>query len=188
MLVILDCDGVLVDSELVSNRVLAEMLTAIGVPMTMERSMGEFMGRSAAHVVGRSGELLGRPLPEDFYASYAVARDEALARELQAVPGVAAALDALEAAGVTTCVASSGDHGKMRFTLGMTGLYDRFEGRIFSTTEVEQGKPAPDLFLHAAQQMGFAPADCVVVEDSPAGVTAARAAGMRVLGYAGLTD
>src|SRR3954451_13901747 len=159
MLLILDCDGVLVDSEVVSNRVLAEALTAIGVPMTVERSMAEFMGRSAKHVVERSAELLGATLPDGFYDRYAVARDDALARELQAVPGVAAALDAVEAAGVATCVASSGDHVKMRFTLGLTGLYERFAGRIFSTTEVEHGKPAPDLFLHAAERMGAAPAD-----------------------------
>jgi beta-phosphoglucomutase-like phosphatase (HAD superfamily) len=86
------------------------------------------------------------------------------------------------------CVASSGSHDKMRFSLGLVGLYDRFAGRIFSASEVERGKPAPDLFLHAAARLGHAPVDCVVVEDSPTGVEAARAAGMRVLGYAGRND
>lgn len=106
-----------------------------------------------------------------------------MAAELTAVPGIVDALDALTH--LPTCVASSGSHDKMRFTLGMTGLYQRFEGSIFSATEVEHGKPAPDLFLHAAQQMGVAPAACAVVEDSQYGLQAARAAGMRAFAYAG---
>jgi HAD superfamily hydrolase (TIGR01509 family) len=101
------------------------------------------------------------------------------------VPGIVGALDAIS---LPNCVASSASIEKMRFTLGHTGLWDRFEGRIFSATEVEHGKPAPDLFLHAARSEGFAPADCTVVEDAPAGVAAGRAAGMRVLAYAGMTD
>ena len=188
MLVIFDCDGVLVDSELVSNRVLAEAFTALGRPMTIEESMEHFLGRSAEHLHRRGAELLGRPLPGAFYADYTAARDAAFETELQAVDGVADAVDALHAAGVATCVASSGPHPKMELTLGMTGLWDRFAGRIFSATEVEHGKPAPDLFLHAARTLGHAPEDCVVVEDSPAGVAAGVAAGMRVLGYAGMTD
>src|SRR3954452_13631961 len=109
MLAIFDCDGILVDSELISNRVLAEALTAIGVPMTTERSVQEFMGRNRKHVEARSAQLLGRPLPPDFYAQYAAARDAAFHGQLRAVEGVAEAVDALEAAGVATCVASSGD-------------------------------------------------------------------------------
>jgi HAD superfamily hydrolase (TIGR01509 family) len=188
VLVIFDCDGVLVDSEALANRVLAEQLTALGLPMTLEDSVREFMGRSREHLERRAAELLGRPLPEDFYAAYATARDAAFRRDLRAVAGVAGAVDALHAAGVTTCVASSGDHRKMELTLGLTGLWERFEGRIFSATEVAHGKPAPDLFLHAAATLGFAPADCVVVEDAPAGVAAARAAAMRVLAFNGLGD
>jgi HAD superfamily hydrolase (TIGR01509 family) len=188
MLAIFDCDGILVDSEVISNQVLADALTRLGLPTTIEDSLREYLGRSRTHVETRSAERLGRPLPEGFYEQYALARDAAFEGELQAVEGIAAALDELEAAGIATCVASSGDHGKMRLTLGMTGLYERFDGRIFSATEVEHGKPAPDLFLHAAARMGFAPADCVVVEDAPAGVAAGRAAGMRVLAYGGLTD
>jgi HAD superfamily hydrolase (TIGR01509 family) len=188
MLVIFDCDGVLVDSELTSNRVLAETFTAIGHPMTIEESIHHFMGRSAKHLHERGAELLGRPLPDGFYADYTRRRDQAFETELEAVAGVAEAVDALHAAGVRTCVASSGPHAKMRLTLGMTGLWERFEGRIYSATEVEHGKPAPDLFLHAARQEGFTPEDCVVVEDAPAGVAAGKAAGMRVLAYAGMTD
>jgi HAD superfamily hydrolase (TIGR01509 family) len=188
MLAIFDCDGILVDSELISNRVLAEALTAIGLPMTVKRSVHEFLGRNRKHLETRAAQLLGRPLPPGFYEDYAAARNRAFDGQLRAVEGVAEAIDELEAAGVATCVASSGDHGKMRTTLGMTGLWERFEGRIFSTTEVAHGKPAPDLFLHAAARMGFAPAACAVIEDSPAGVEAGLAAGMRVLAYAGLTD
>jgi HAD superfamily hydrolase (TIGR01509 family) len=188
VLVIFDCDGVLVDSELVSNRVLAEAFTAIGLPMTVAESMHHFLGRSRRHLEARAAELLRRPLPAGFYEDYAAARDAAFERELRAVPGVRDAVDALHAAGAGTCVASSGSHAKMRLTLGMTGLWERFEGRIFSATEVAHGKPAPDLFLHAAAEMGHTPDACVVVEDAPAGVQAARAAGMRVLAYAGSAD
>jgi HAD superfamily hydrolase (TIGR01509 family) len=188
MLVIFDCDGVLVDSELVSNRVLAEAFTALGHPMTTEESIHHFMGRSAKHLHERGAELLGRPLPGDFYDRYAAARDAAFETELEAVQGIHDAIDALHAAGAATCVASSGTHRKMRLTLGMTGLWEHFEGRIYAASEVEHGKPAPDLFLHAARSEGFAPADCAVVEDAPAGVAAGKAAGMRVLAYAGMTD
>ena len=186
MLVIFDCDGVLVDSERLSNAALREALAELGVELTVEQTMDEFMGRSRRHMLARAEALHGAPLPEHWGAGYDARRDAAFRRELRAVAGVEAAVDAIEAAGHATCVASSGDHSKMELTLGLTGLRERFEGRIFSATEVGRGKPAPDLFLHAAARMGFAPADCVVVEDSPAGVEAARAAGMRVLGYGGV--
>src|SRR6478752_8443280 len=188
MLVIFDCDGVLVDSELISNRVLAEAFTALGVPMTTDEAIHHFMGRSRTHLEARGAELYGRPLPDGFYEGYASTRDATFERELEAVEGIHAAIDELHAAGVATCVASSGTHPKMRLTLGMTGLWDHFEGRIYAAAEVQHGKPAPDLFLHAARSEGFAPADCTVVEDAPAGVAAGRAAGMRVLAYAGMTD
>jgi HAD superfamily hydrolase (TIGR01509 family) len=183
MLVIFDCDGVLVDSELLSNHVLRDALAEIGIDLTVEQTMAEFMGRSRKHLLARTAELLGGPVPHDFGEHYDERRDAAFWDSLEPVAGIEEALDALDAAGVATCVASSGDHQKMRLTLGMTGLYERFEGRIFSATEVAHGKPAPDLFLHAARRMGFEPADCVVVEDAPAGVEAGRAAGMRVLGF-----
>jgi len=187
MLVVFDCDGVLVDSELISNRVLTDTLGSVGLPLTIEQSIQEFMGRDARHLVRRSAELLARPLPEDFYERYAAARDAALETELRAVAGVAQAVDALHAAGVATCVASSGSVRKMRFTLGLTGLWDRFEGRVFSAEEVDHGKPAPDLFLHAARTLGVDPTRCAVIEGNPAGVEAANAAGMLALGYAGVT-
>jgi HAD superfamily hydrolase (TIGR01509 family) len=184
-LVIFDCDGVLVDSEPLSNRILAERLTAEGLPMTREESVRDFMGRSWASVSAVVEERLGRALPGDFSERYLDALFEAFEAELEPVPGIEAALDAIA---LPTCVASSGAHERIRAALGATGLLARFDGRIFSATEVEHGKPAPDLFLHAAARMGFEPARCVVIEDSPAGVEAAQAAGMAVFGYAGRTS
>ncbi len=183
--VIFDCDGVLVDSEPISNGVLAAMLTEAGLPMTAEQSMAVFLGRSWSSAAADIEARLGHPLDTGFRPRYLEAMYAAFERELEPVPGIHAALEAIDS---PLCVASSGAHEKMRLTLGRTGLLERFEGRLFSSTEVEHGKPAPDLFLYAAERMGWAPADCVVVEDSAAGVQAALAAGMRVLGYAGRTD
>jgi HAD superfamily hydrolase (TIGR01509 family) len=183
--VIFDCDGVLVDSEPISNRVLAAMLTDLGLPTTAEESMAAHLGRAWPSVAELIEARLGRPLAEDFRPRYVEGMLAAFERELEPVPGIVEALDAIDN---PSCVASSGAHEKMRMTLAHTGLLERFEGRIFSATEVARGKPAPDLFLHAAERMGWAPEDCVVVEDSAAGVEAARAAGMRALGYAGRTD
>jgi HAD superfamily hydrolase (TIGR01509 family) len=129
-------------------------------------------------------ERLGRPIPEEWVAELETAVRESFIRELTLVPGVVEALEGIE---LPTCVASSGSHDKMRFTLGLTGLYDRFAGRIFSADEVERGKPAPDLFLHAAARMSTPPERCIVVEDSPFGVAAAKAAGMSALGFAAAT-
>lgn len=182
---ILDCDGVLVDTEPVGNRVLAELLSAAGLPTTTEESMRTYMGRSWASGVAIATARLGRPLPADLQERYTTAVRAAWETELEPIPGIVAALDAID---LPTCVASSGDHDRMRFTLGRTGLYERFAGRIFSATEVERGKPAPDLFLHAARRMGFDPAQTAVVEDTVPGVQAGRAAGMRVLGFARYTS
>jgi HAD superfamily hydrolase (TIGR01509 family) len=179
--VIFDCDGVLVDSEIISNRVLAEVLTGIGLPMTTAESTARFKGRAWAQCVASIEQLLGAPPPPDLLETYRAARDEAFAA-LEPVRGIEEALDRID---LPDCVASSGDHAKMRLTLGLTGLYDRFEGRIFSATEVGgKGKPAPDLFLYAAERMGFDPATTAVVEDSTPGVEAGVAAGMVVLAYA----
>ena len=173
----------LVDSEAISNRVLAGLLTDFGLPLTPEASIEAFMGRSWKTVLAWAEER-GSPLPEGFRRRYLDAMFAEFERELQPVPGV---VDALARISLPDCVASSASLEKMRFTLGHTRLWDRFEGRIFSATEVEHGKPAPDLFLHAARSMGWEPRDCAVVEDSPAGVEAARRAGMTVFGYAGRT-
>jgi HAD superfamily hydrolase (TIGR01509 family) len=179
--VIFDCDGVLVDSEIISNRVLAEVLTEIGLPTTTEESTATFKGRAWKQCLARIEERLGGPAPPDLGERYRVARDEAL----QAVRPVRGIEDALARIDLPDCVASSGDHAKMRLTLGITGLYERFEGRIFSATEVGGvGKPAPDLFLYAAERMGFDPASTAVIEDSAPGVLAGVAAGMTVFAYA----
>ena len=183
--VIFDCDGVLVDSEPVANRVLARVLTEEGLPTTTEDSMRTYMGRSWASCMASVRESLGREIDSDaIEARYVAGVREAWATELRPVPGIEEALDRIA---LPSCVASSGDHERIRFTLGHTGLLARFEGRIFSATdpEVSRGKPAPDLFLHAARTMGFDPATTVVVEDTVPGAEAGRAAGMRVLGYAG---
>jgi HAD superfamily hydrolase (TIGR01509 family) len=129
-------------------------------------------------------ERMGRPVPEGWERELDAAVHEGFRRELQPVPGVVEALEEIE---LPTCIASSGSHEKMRITLGLTGLWDRFAGRIFSAEEVQRGKPAPDLFLHAADCMSTPPERCIVVEDSPFGVAAAKAAGMTALGFASAT-
>jgi HAD superfamily hydrolase (TIGR01509 family) len=181
-LVIFDCDGVLVDSERIAVRVESRYLTELGWPLTEAEIMKRFTGRTDAYMDEAIEAQLGDRLPEGWKDQFHRRYREAFAAELAPVDGVVEALDQLS---VPTCVASSGSHDKLRFTLGHTGLYERFEGRIFSGYEVANGKPAPDLFLHAAARMGAEPARCAVVEDTLYGVLAARAAGMRVFGYAG---
>ena len=185
-LVIFDCDGVLVDSERITNRVFAEHLTELGLAFTLEDMYEQFMGRSMAQCLDRITVLLGAPPPADFVARYRACARDALAAELQPVSGIVAALDQIALLSIPWCVASTAEHDKMHLTLGLTGLLPRFEGRLFSASEVAAPKPAPDVFLHAAARCGVAPADCAVVEDTPTGVTAAVAAGMTVFGYAGL--
>ena len=183
-LLILDNDGVLVDSEPIANRILAALLSEYGDPITYEEAVARYMGTSLAHVREVVEAKLQRALPADFERRY---HDELFSRlrsEPTSVPGVEAALDAID---LPSCVASSGTHERIELTLKTVGLYDRFAGRILSAQDVQRGKPFPDLFLHAAEQMGADPADAIVVEDSPYGVEAAKAAGMTVVGYAGLT-
>jgi HAD superfamily hydrolase (TIGR01509 family) len=181
-LVIFDCDGVLVDSEHIAVRVESRYLTELGWPLTEAEIMERFTGRTDAYMDEAIEAQLGDRLPEGWKDQFQRRYREAFAAELTPVDGVIEALDQLT---VPACVASSGSHDKLRFTLGHTGLYERFEGRIFSGYEVANGKPAPDLFLHAAARMGAEPARCAVVEDTLYGVLAARAARMRVFGYAG---
>jgi HAD superfamily hydrolase (TIGR01509 family) len=172
---------VLVDSDRISLRIQAEHITALGLPTTYEDCVRDFLGIGMPATLRTIEERLGGPLPDGWEANLDAAVREAFRRELRPVDGIEAALEEID---LPTCVASSGSHEKMRLTLGLTGLRERFEGSVFSAEEVERGKPAPDLFLHAAARMGAAPAECVVVEDSPFGAAAARAAGMRCLGYA----
>ncbi len=181
---IFDCDGVLVDSDRLSLRIQAEHTAALGLAMTSEDCAREFLGLGMATTLEILAERSGRPVPPSWVADLEAAVAAEFHRSLEPVPGIATALDQIE---IPICVASSGSHAKMRLTLGLTNLRDRFPGRIFSADEVPRGKPAPDLFLHAAAQMSTAPDRCVVVEDSPFGIAAARAAGMRSLGFAALT-
>lgn len=181
-LVIFDCDGVLVDSERVAIKVDVRVLGELGLQMTEAEVVERFVGVSDAAFRRGIEALLERPLPEDWEASIEPRYREAFRRELTAVDGIEDALDRIP---MPTCVASSGNHEKIRFSLGMAGLLERFEGRIFSATDVDRGKPAPDLFLHAAKRMGVQPAECAVIEDSAFGVAAGRAAGMRVFAFAG---
>lgn len=181
-LVIFDCDGVLVDSERIAVRVEAEYLTELGWPLTEAEIIERFMGHTSEYMDQAIEFQLGSRLPQDWKDRFQRRYREAFAAELVPVDGV---LEALGQIAIPTCVASSGSHDKLRFTLGHTGLYERFEGRIFSGYEVANGKPAPDLFLHAAARMGADPARCAVVEDTLYGVMAARAAGMCAFGYAG---
>ncbi|MFE5333454.1 HAD family hydrolase [Embleya sp. NPDC056575] len=187
-LVLFDNDGVLVDSEPIANRVLAALLTELGVPTAYEDSLRDYLGGTMARVHTIVRERDGVTLPEDFDHVYHERVFAGFRAELEAVPGVVEVLAALDAAGVPYCLASSGTHERIRLALTRTGLIGRFpESVIFSSQDVARGKPAPDLFLHAAATMGVDPARCVVVEDSPLGVEAARAAGMTVYGHAAMT-
>lgn len=182
--VIFDCDGVLVDSERISNGTWALLLTEIGLPMTMQQSLDIFMGNSMARCVEIVTEMMGHAPPDDLLARFTANVTVALQRDLEPVAGIVALLDTLDTAGMRYGVASNGEHEKMRTTLGKTGLLARFEGKRFSAVDVGKPKPAPDLFLHAARTLGFDPTRTVVVEDSPLGVQGATAAGMTVIGYA----
>jgi HAD superfamily hydrolase (TIGR01509 family) len=184
-LVIFDCDGVLVDSERLTVGVEARVLTELGWPHTADEVVERWMGRTSAYQLGEIERRLGTVAMREYDERSTAEVHAAFRAELRAIEGVEELLDHLEGSGCPVCVASSGTHDRMRHTLGLTGLYDRFEGRIFSATEVRHGKPAPDLFLHAAARMGVEPADCAVIEDSVYGVRAAVAAEMTVYGYGG---
>ena len=188
-LIIFDCDGVLVDSEPISNRVLAEMLAEQGLPMSLAEARARFQGLLLSQVHGRAERMLGHPLPPGWLDEYVERRAAAFAAELRPVPGAAELVRDAAGAGLAVCVASQGSLRKTARSLALTGLQELFaRGARFSAEQVPNGKPHPDLFLLAAERMGFAPADCAVVEDTPSGVTAARAAGMSVYGLAADSD
>jgi len=185
MLIIFDCDGVLVDSELIASRELAAYLSNLGRPTTAQECRDTFTGLSLQSVAARIHKDWGLKLPEDFLTQLRARDAHAFERDLEMIPGVGAVLDALDLGRVRYCVASSGSPEKIHHSLTITKLLDRFDGRLFSATQVDSGKPAPDLFLFAAARLGVEPHTCVVIEDSPAGVAGAKAAGMRVLGFTG---
>ncbi|MCR5857789.1 HAD family phosphatase [Mesorhizobium sp. J428] len=183
-LVIFDCDGVLVDSERLGNQRLSQMLTEAGFPISYEDCRRTFVGKPMAAVQAHV-EATGVMLGADFVQRWNDGLPDIFRNGLDPIRHVGEAVQAIASAGIPFCIASSGQLTKMRLTLGLTGLLPYFEQSLFSVSMVSRGKPFPDLFLHAAQAMGHAPEACVVVEDSVAGVTAARAAGMRALAYAG---
>ncbi|MFF1683441.1 HAD family hydrolase [Streptomyces sp. NPDC058256] len=187
-LIIFDNDGVLVDSEPISNTLLAAYLTELGHSTSYEESLRDYMGSAMHRVHDLVEERTGQRLPADFDEVFHARVFAAFERELEPVPGAVQVLEKLAADGVPYCVASSGSHERIRVGHRKTGL-DRWfdEGRVFSSQDVGRGKPAPDLFLYAAERMGVAPEKCVVVEDSPLGVQAAVAAGMDVYGFTAMT-
>lgn len=187
-LVIFDNDGVLVDSEPISNRILAEYLTELGHETSYEDSLRDYMGAALHRVHDTVRERSGRELPPEFDDVFHARVFQAFREELQPVAGVASVLEKLDAVGARYCLASSGHHERIRVALQKTDLRRFFDDdRIFSAEDVGRGKPAPDLFLHAAAAMGVAPSACAVVEDSALGVQAGVAAGMDVYGFAAMT-
>ncbi|WP_449044857.1 HAD-IA family hydrolase [Paracoccus versutus] len=177
---IFDCDGVLVDSEPLAAAEIEALLQGLGAPITRARIYDEFLGRSFSAIVEAArdqGVDLGPALP-----GYAEALALRFRRELRPVPGMAEALAQLSG---PRAVASSSAPERLQLSLSLTGLAPLFGPHVYSATQVARGKPEPDLFLFAARHLGIAPADCVVIEDSPAGLRAARAAGMRVIGFLG---
>jgi len=184
MIVIFDCDGVLVDSERWSIATLRDLLAEHGAVLTTQQTLDTFLGVSIPICLERCAQQLGGPLPEDFFDTLVDRTRRAFEAGLTSMPGIETVLDALT---VPYCVASNGNHMKVNFTLGYTGLLPRFAGRIFTADDVPRPKPAPDLFLHAARSMGRDPARAVVVEDTPTGIAAAKAAGMLAIGFCAMT-
>jgi HAD superfamily hydrolase (TIGR01509 family) len=185
VLVIFDCDGVLVDRERISNDVLAAALRELGLAISAQDAHDRYRGMFLSEIRADAERRLGAPLPPEFVDTFERAREEAFRASLQAVPGAARAVREIRALGFEVCVASQGKLSKTELTLRLTGLRDLFGPEaLFSSHSVARGKPAPDLFLHAAVTMGCEVSQCVVVEDTMIGVQAARAAGMRVIAYA----
>jgi HAD superfamily hydrolase (TIGR01509 family) len=181
-LVIFDCDGVLIDSERLAIPIDAVILQHFGIELSEPEIIDRFLGRSPSVLTEFIQGRLGRSLPDGWDDEFRHLYDEAYETQLRPIDGIEAALDEIS---LPTCVASSSEPDPLRFKLELTGLYERFAGRVYSAAEVRHGKPAPDLFLHAATRMAAEPSRCAVVEDSQYGVQAARAAGMEAFGYAG---
>lgn len=181
-LVIFDCDGVLVDSEMIASRVFADHLSKHGYPCTEAESREKFTGWSLTSATAHVEREMGTSLPSDFLATLAVKDKAAFEEHLKPIPGIRETLNALD---VPFCVASSGEPWKIRNSLRLCNILNFFDDRMFSADQVAHGKPAPDLFLFAADRMNTTAEQCLVVEDSIAGVQAGVAAGMRVLGFAG---
>ncbi|MCB0338013.1 MAG: HAD family phosphatase [Bdellovibrionales bacterium] len=182
---IFDCDGVLIDSERILNQVFRECLEMVGLQLSFEETIRRFKGRSTTECIGIAERLLGQPLDVELVNSlYESKGKERLLTQLQPIGGIVEALQRLP---YRKCVASNSSQDYILTGLGLTGLTSYFSEGIFSASEVKLGKPAPDLFLHAASKLKVAPSDCVVIEDSVVGVQAAIAAKMTVFGFVDLT-
>jgi HAD superfamily hydrolase (TIGR01509 family) len=180
-LIIFDCDGVLVDSEVLSCRCLCSVLAAHGIELGLDQALDLFLGRSMTAVITHY-QALGRPIPEQFSAELRSGVRAAFHSALLPIPGVGAVLEGLQ---IPHCVASSSDIDRVSFSLSLTGLSAHFGERLFTSQMVERGKPAPDIFLFAAERMQVDPSRTLVIEDSVSGVTAAKAAGMTAWGFVG---
>jgi HAD superfamily hydrolase (TIGR01509 family) len=183
-LVIFDCDGVVVDSERIVFEVFGSFIRSLGVHLSDAETREQFLGRSLADCMAIVERYRGSAAPPGSLERYMADRDRVLRERVEPVAGIREVLEALT---IPYCIASSGGHDKMRITLGATKLMPLFAGRLFSATEVPRAKPAPDIFLFAAERMGASPARTVVVEDTVNGVRAGCAAGMTVFGYVDLT-
>jgi HAD superfamily hydrolase (TIGR01509 family) len=186
-LVVFDNDGVVVDSEPLAEQAMSETLTVCGYPMSPQECGEAFRGSTWERTRRLVEAFSGRPLPPNFEDLAKSTLFDLMQSSLRPVPGIVGVLDCLDESGVPYCLASSGMRERIGFALATTGLSDRFEGRWWGAEDVAEGKPAPDLFLLAAREMGVAPERCVVVEDAEVGIRAARAAGMAVLGFAART-
>jgi HAD superfamily hydrolase (TIGR01509 family) len=181
-LLIFDCDGVLVDSEVIAQDTLREMMAQLGRPMAIDEMIREFAGRSLADTIATAERLLGRPIPADVGDKFGHRLLDRFRRQLKPIPGVR---DAILALPYRRCVASSSSPERLKLSLAVTGLAPLFGENVFSAVQVTHGKPAPDLYLLAARTLGEAPENCIVFEDTTLGVMAGRAAGMRVIGFDG---
>lgn len=179
-LVIFDCDGVLVDSEPLANRILQDRLATVGLHLSLPEVMGMFVGRTREGCIALASEMIGKPLPQDFAAEWDRILYAALREQLQPIAGVTALIDSLP---MPYCTASNSSPERLRLGLDAAGLWERFAGRAFSAQEVALPKPAPDLFLYAAAKMAASPTRCAVIEDTPTGARAGIAAGMTVFAY-----
>ena len=183
-LVIFDCDGVLVDSEPLANRIEAAYFTEIGAPMSPQEACEQFKGKTVSQVAHAVEARLGKTLTPEFGYDWAMSTALGMVMELQPVPGVRALIERVRSSGAAMCVASQSPLPRVRLSLRVTGLDGYFGENVFTAGMVPNPKPAPDIFLFAARRMGADPSETIVIEDSPSGVTAARAAGMRAYGYA----
>ena len=183
--IIFDCDGTLVDSEPLTNNVIAEMAGELGIQMTGDESTKLWGGKTIDAVVYGMKEMSGKDLPDDWIPRLVQKVSEAYKHDLVAMDGISEVLDSLK---IATCVASNGRPGHVENSLKLTGLYKYFEGRVYTASEVANPKPDPALFLYAADKMGFSKDECVVIEDSITGVTASVRAGIRVLGLVNMSS